>query len=75
VQEQREAVAAATLQTAARRLLARRQILTQVHRQAALVIQRRFKERFAALRARGGNDAADSPDSDSMMDHEDRADQ
>jgi hypothetical protein len=72
VQEQREAVAAATLQTAARRLLARRQILTQVHRQAALVIQRRFKERFAALRARGGNDA---PDSDSMMDHEDRADQ
>jgi len=67
-----KAVAAATLQTAARRLLARRQILTQVHRQAALVIQRRFKERFAALRARGGNDA---PDSDSMMDHEDRADQ
>jgi len=69
-QEQREAVAAATLQTAARRLLARRQILTQVHRQAALVIQRRFKERFAALRVRGGNDAMSSD----SMDQQDRAD-
>ena len=44
--------------------------MTQVHRQAALVIQRRFKERFAALRVRGGNDAMSSD----SMDQQDRAD-
>ena len=39
---ERESLAAATLQAATRRMIQRRQLLSQVHKQAALVIQRRF---------------------------------
>ena len=64
---ERESLAAATLQAATRRMIQRRQLLSQVHKQAALVIQRRFMAKilgrnnssepssFAAMSAKSGS--------------------